>query len=341
MQEKTLAKSAILMVGLVVAVIISWELYLRNQGIEIAYDDGPPLWSHKRDMVYEAKDKTLVFAGSSRMKYDLDIPTWNKNTRCHAVQLAIEGSSPRPVMEDLANDPNFKGRLIVDATEGLFFSNHGFRRPKENIQYYHERTPAQQVSFELNHLLESQFVFLDKDNLSLNAKLDAFEIPSRKGVFMMPIFPIDFQQNTFDRQIYMTEKFEKDTNLQNKVSGIWQFFNSMSAGAPPMSEAEMDAIFQSVKTNIDKIKGRGGEVLFIRPPSSGPELEGELKEFPREKYWDRLLAFTGCQGIHFADYPETKHFICPEDSHLTRRDAGIFTAHIMQVMEQEKGWKLH
>jgi hypothetical protein len=341
MPEKTLLKSAILMVVLVAAVIISWELYLRTQGIKITYDDGPPLWSHKRDMVYEAKDKTVVFIGSSRMKYDLDIPSWNKNTHCHAVQLAIEGSSPRPVLEDLANDPNFKGRLIIDATEGLFFSDRSNRRPNENIKYYHDRTPAQQASFSLNRVLESQFVFLDKDNFSLNAKLDALEIPSRPGVFMMPIFPMDFQQNTFDRQMYMTDKFETDTNLQNRVSGIWQFFGKMAKGAPPMPDDELNAIFQSVKVAVDKIKARGGEVLFLRPPSSGPALMGEKMGFPREKYWDRLLVETGCPGIHYADYPAIDHFICPEDSHLTRHDAGVFTTHIIQVLEQEKGWKLH
>ena len=341
MLEKTLSKSAILMLVFVATVVISWELYLRNTGIKISYDDGPPLWSHKRDMVYEPSDKAVVFIGSSRMKYDLDIPTWEKNTNCHAVQLAIEGSSPRPVLEDLANDPNFKGRLIVDATEGLFFSSHGNRRPNENIKYYHDRTPAQQASFALNRVLESQFVFLDKDNFSLNAQLDALEIPSRPGVFMMPIFPMDFQQNTFDRQMYMTDKFERDTNLQNRVSGIWQFFNSMSEGAPPMSAAELDAIFQSVKTAIDKIKARGGAVLFLRPPCSGPELEGESKAYPREKYWDRLLAITGCPGIHYADYPAIDHFICPEDSHLKVQDAAVFTQNIIQILEQEKGWKLH
>lgn len=340
MLEKTLSKSAILMVVIVATVVISWELYLRNNGIDIAYDDGPPLWSHKRDMVYEPSDKAIVFIGSSRMKYDLDIPTWKKNTRYHAIQLAIEGSSPRPVLEDLANDPNFKGRLIMDVTEDLFFSNRSNRRPNENIKYYHDRTPAQQASFALNRVLESQLVLLDKDNFSLNAQLDALEIPSRPGVFMMPIFPLDFKQNTFDRQMYMTDRFEKDTNLQNKVSGIWQFFGKMGKGAPPMPDDELNAIFQSVKVAIDKIKARGGEVLFLRPPSSGPLLIGEKMGFPREKYWDRLLAYTGCPGIHYADYPAIDHFFCPEDSHLIVRDAAVYTQQIIQILEQDKGWKL-
>ena len=341
MPENTLKKSALFTLALVSIVLIAWELRLRSQGIEISYDDGPPLWSHNRDMVYAPKDKAVVFIGSSRMKYDLDIPTWEKNTNCQAVQLAIEGSSPRPVLEDLANDPNFKGRLLVDATEGLFFSSRGYRRPNENIKYYHDRTPAQQASFELNRVLEAQFVFLDKDNFSLNAQLDALEIPSRPGVFMMPIFPMDFQQNTFDRQMYMTDKFEKDTNLQNQVSGIWKFFGKMAQGAPPMPDDELNAIFRSVKDAVDKIKARGGEVLFLRPPSSGPALMGEKMGFPREKYWDRLLAYTGCQGIHYADYPAIDHFICPEDSHLKRQDAAVFTQKIIQILEQEKGWKLH
>lgn len=340
MPESTLKKAALLTTAIILIVLIVWEISLRSQGIQISYDDGPPLWSHKRDMVYEPKDQAIVFIGSSRMKYDLDIPTWKQNTGCHAVQLAIEGSSPRPVLDDLANDPNFRGRLIIDATEGLFFSHHGNRRPNENIKYYHDRTPAQRVSFELNRVLESQFVFLDKDNFSLNAQLDALEIPSRPGVFMMPIFPMDFQQNTFDRQMYMTDKFIADTSLQHRVSAIWQFFGKMEQGAPPMPEEALNAIFQSVKVAVDKIKARGGEVLFLRPPSSGPELAAEKKGFPRAKYWDRLLADTGCPGIHYEDYPALDHFICPEDSHLKRADAAIFTQKIIQILEQEKGWKL-
>ncbi len=121
MPANSLSKAAILMVVIVLAAIISWELYLRNKGVRPDYDDGPPLWSDKRAMVYEPADKATVFIGSSRIKYDLDIATW-QTTGDHAVQLAIEGNSPLPVLDDLANDKNFKGKLVVDVTEGLFFS---------------------------------------------------------------------------------------------------------------------------------------------------------------------------------------------------------------------------
>jgi len=341
MLQKSISKAALFMVALVVLTTIGIEIYLRTHGVEISYDDGPPLWSDKRAMVYEPVDKSVVFIGSSRIKYDLDIPSWESLTGCHAVQLAIEGSCPRPALEDLANDPAFKGRLIVDVTEGLFFSNapSNLESPSSNVKYFHDRTPAQRASFELNRLLESQLVLLDKEGFSLNARLDALELPSRPGVFMMPIFPLDFGRGTFERQQYMTPRFMADTTLQQKVIGVWNFFREAGKGRPPMPAEALAAIFQSVKDATDKIKARGGEVLFVRTPSSGPFWMGEQKSFPREKYWEHLLAVTGCEGIHFADYPAIDHFVCPELSHLSPTDAVVFTRHFVDILHQEKGWK--
>lgn len=342
MKNESLIKSAILMLVIVLITIAFCEISLRKKGIPISYDDGPALWSNSRAMVYEPIDDAVVFIGSSRIKYDLDIPTWNNLTNIHAVQLAIEGSSPRPILEDLANDSKFNGRLIIDVTEGLFFSNSpsNTKTPNENIAYFKDITPSQKVSFILNRPLESQLVFLNKDYFSLSAQLDALEIQSRKGVFMMPLFPIEFSHNTFERQMYMTTEFNTDTILQNKVKANWAFFASLGKGAPPMPEAELAAIFKSVKAATDKIKARGGEVLFVRTPSSGGYLQGELKVFPREKYWDKLLAYTNCQGIHFLDYPAIDHFVCPEFSHLSKPDAEIFTNHFIDIIEKDKGWKL-
>lgn len=337
---QSLRRAAVLTLCIVAAAAIGWETHLRSKNIGIAYDDGGPLWSDKRARVYEPSESTVVFVGSSRIKYDLDIETWEKRAG-NAVQLAIEGSCPRPALEDLAADPNFKGRLVVDVTEGLFFSNAppSMEKPVKNIKFYHDRTPAQRASFALNRLLESQIMFLEKENFSLNATLDALEIPSRPGVFMMPIFPPEFGRVNFGRQTLMSQPFLADTLLQNRVKGIWQFFAALAKNAPPMPDGELNAIFQSVKAATDKIRARGGEVVFVRTPSDGPYWMGENAAFPREKYWNRLLAETGCKGIHFADYPALDHFVCPEWSHLSPADAVAFTQHFMEILEKEVGWK--
>src|SRR5919107_2937306 len=106
-QKRLFLKAGILALVLVSAFLASWELYLRHQGRGISYDDGGSLWSDKRKRVYEPIDKATVFIGSSRIKYDLDIPTWKKITGDEPIQLANVGSSPLPMLYDLADDTNF------------------------------------------------------------------------------------------------------------------------------------------------------------------------------------------------------------------------------------------
>lgn len=340
MDNKSLFKSAVLTLVIVVTSVLGYELYLRSKGNIIDYDDGGPLWSDKRAMVYEPSDKAIVFIGSSRIKYDLDQAIWNTLTNVHPIQLAMEGSSPIPVLEDLAKDTNFRGNLIVDVTEILFFSGAPphLETPNTNIKYFYDRTPAQRASFELNKILESQFVFLNKDYFSLNANLDQLQLQSRPGVFMMPLFPHNFSNITFDRQNYMNDTFLNSPDEINQVKGNWAFFGKMAQMAPPTPPAAYEAIFKSVKESVAKIKARGGNVVFVRTPSSGVYLQGENMAFPRTKYWDRLLKETNCPGIHFMDYPAISHMECPELSHLSQADSRLFTKEFYRLLSQEKGF---
>src|ERR1700749_3325232 len=172
MQTHASGKSAVLAVVIVLAFLVSWELYLRHKGAIPDFDDGPELWAHTRAMVYEPSDKATVFIGSSRIKYDLDIATWEGLTHNHAIQLSMVASSPRHFLTDLANDPNFKGKLVIDVTEVLFFSvNRGNMYPDEFISYYKKRTPAQKVSFMLDKPVEASFASLDEGEYAINSLL--------------------------------------------------------------------------------------------------------------------------------------------------------------------------
>jgi hypothetical protein len=342
MTNSPFSKAGILMLVLVIVSLTSWECYVRSKGFETSYDDNPALWADKRSMVYEPAGQSTVFIGSSRIKFDIDIPTFERVTGDHAIQLACVGSNPIPVLENLADDSDFKGKLVVDVTEVLFFSTspHNVETPLKNLKYYKDRTPAQRVSFQLNHLLESQLAFIDKDRLSMNAELDNLHLPNRPGVFGEPIFPVEFGRVRFNRQEYMTDHFVTDTAARNQVKGIWAFFAKMSKD-PPVSGPKLDSIFQVVKTAVDKIKARGGQVLFVRTPSSGEFLFGEKMGYPREKYWDKLVAIAQCPNFYFLDYPAIDHFVCPENSHLSQPDAILFTNEFIRILTQEKGWKFH
>lgn len=339
MSPQSLKKSAILMVAIVVLAIVAWEIYLRSTGFEVSFDDGGPLWSYHRARAYEPADQATVFIGSSRIKFDLDIDTWESMTGDKAIQLSCVGSTPRPLLFDLADDPDFKGKLVIDVTEGLFFSKspQNFRRPNEGIKYYKDITPTQKASFILNKPLESSFVFLDKDVFSINAMLDKLQVPSRPGVIMAPIFARDFGMTKSNRQDFLGKRFMEDTNQQRQQQEVWGLFARMNRN-PPVSGPPLDSMMVSVKAAIDKIKARGGNIIFVRTPSSGPYLEGEIKNFPREKYWDRLLKETHCDGIHFQDYPETSDYQCPEFSHLSPADAIDFTKHFIEILKSDFSW---
>lgn len=319
--------------ALIVSVAVgSWEFYLRQKGIPIGYDDASALWADKRAKVYEPADRATVFIGTSRIKYDLDIDTWQKITGKDAIQLGFEGSSPLTILEDLGNDPKFKGHLIVDATEELFFSDAPpfNSRPLDAIHYYQKETYAQKASFQLNRLLESHLVFLNERFLSLNAELNNLQIPNRHGVMGEPHFPMDFWNVNFDRQDKMQPNFLVDTAEQNQVKDFWKvFLGLVNAGPQPKDNA---IVLQKAKTAVEKIRARGGDVVFVRMPSSGYFWQTEQKLFKRKQYWEPLIAATHTRGIHFADYPAINHFECPEWSHLSPAQAVVFTTAFIKLL---------
>lgn len=342
----TIAKSAILMLIIVATAVTGYEIHLRNSGLKVSYDDGPALWSDKRNKIYGDKEEQVIFIGSSRIKYDLDIQTWNELTGIEAIQLACVGSTPVPILKDLANDPDFSGRLVIDVTEPIFFSSvpFFFERPTSNLKYYHDHTIAQDVSFQLHSALESQLVLLDEESLSMNAQLDLMpyivpELQSRPGIFGGPIFPIEFARTTFDRQTYMTDNFVADTAQVGMVRNIWAGLAKMPT-PPPMNDQQILVFIQDIKKSTDKIKARGGDVIFVRTPSSGAFRQMELMGFARARYWDKLLEVTNCPGIHFEDDAATKNLICPEFSHLNLADAKAYTKAFVKNLSTHEGWNV-
>ncbi|MBS1665058.1 MAG: hypothetical protein JST68_28695 [Bacteroidetes bacterium] len=335
MSVNNLSKSAVLMVVLVVAVIGSWEIYLRQKGVTVAYDDNGAMWSDKRAMVYEPADKADVFIGASRIKYDLDIPTWEQTTGRRAIQLSLEGHSPLPFLQDLADDPKFKGRLVVDVTELLYFSDapNFLAEAKTDVEYYKKQTPAQRASFLINSAVESQFVFLDQHFLSLNVLLsDHLDLPNRPGIMGDLKFPIDFWRQEFTRQTKMTPRFVADTAMRHQVEGQWSFILDLGAKAPKPKVDPVPGIIQRSKEAVDKIRARGGEVVFVRTPSSGKFWAVEQMAFPRARFFDALVKETGCKGYFFTDYPGLARYEPAEWSHLSPEDAVGFTKELIKVL---------
>src|SRR5687768_14000617 len=107
---------------------------------------------------------------------------------------------------------------------------------------------------------------------------------------------------------------------------------------PGIKGEALEAVFKEVKDAVDKIRARGGTVVFIRPPSNGGYLETENVVYPRKEYWDALLAYVDVPGIHYRDYPQTANYVCPEWSHLAPKDAVTYTTQLIKILQEEKSW---
>lgn len=338
MQPEKFKKAAIFTLVVVFGFIVGWELYWRQKGFIATYNDDKVLWANQRKEIYKPLDEATVFIGSSRIKYDLDIPTWQKLTGEKAIQLALVGTSPRLLLQDLANDEKFKGKLVVDVTEILFFSQNPVfnKSSKESIAYYNDQTPSENLSSRIGFGLESRLAFLEELNFSLTALLNDLEIPNRPGVFAFPVFPKGFGWTNLNRQTYMSPGFLADNNTINRQTDIWKIL-LMSDPTPQPTGSQLQAIFSEVRAAIEKIESRGGRVIFVRTPSNGPLAEAEEKLCPRIGYWNELIRATGSRGIHFADYPQTANMICPEWSHLSPVDAINYTQHLVEIF-REVNW---
>lgn len=336
-------KASILTLVSVLTFVISWELYWRSQNFALSYNDDESLWAHTRKQIYQSSPSRPVIIGSSRVKFDLDLTTWQRVTGEKPVQLALVGTSPRPLLNDLANDQNFKGTVIIGITEGLFFTPDGSfpeREATKRVDFYPKWSLSQQLSFHINQILEDNLYFLDEERLSLQPLLTDLPIPPRPETWGGPKFPKEFNVNRFDRQAFMTDALVADTSIQNKVRAVWM---DIGAHSPKQSVDGplLMAILNSVKQSVDQIRARGGKVVFVRMPSDGLFREAEKRSHPREKYWDRLLAHTQTPGVYFEDYPVLSKYHCPEWSHLAPKDAVTFTQDFIPILQQKTGWPIN
>ena len=334
----TLPKAALLAALLLVAFVVGREIQVRRAGYGLSYNDDDSLWASQHRRIYASGAAAgPVFIGSSRIKFDVDLATWTRLTGQRPVQLALTGTSPRPVLTALGNDPNFRGTLLVDVTDQLFFAPDGApqeRKAHERLRAWPKWSLAQQASFRLNEKLESRLVMLDEEELTLNAFFKKLPLPNRPGVWSFPRFADNFATNSPDRQSAFTESFIRSPAKQAQMKAAWLKLGAAETKRGAGGDTLL-AQLRTIKRAVDQIRGRGGRVLFLHFPSTGAFQVAETRCYPRALFWDRLLAYTHTAGIYYADYPALARFDCPEWSHLAPADAVRFTEALVPVVEDE------
>ena len=309
---------------------IAWEFRARAEGYAPSLNDTADLWAQQRARV---RPDSLVLLGTSRMLFDTDLDVLEQGFGRRPVQLALAGSSPFPVLADLAADPSFRGTVILDIVPAMFLAPAG-SPPMEVSQKALRRTRdwnhAQKWSHALGLVLE--------EDLTLGQLLKRVPIPNRTNAQVGPALPPYFYTVDRDRRGRMFEPAAiVGSPLQQRVANGW--LPLFTLPPPPsfipiekfqaMMGRAIEQRFQDTARHIATLRARGVKVVFVRLPVTGPLVAAEEKMVPLAAGWGRLVRENGVPAINFADHPDLASFDCPEWSHLSAKDSVEFTRRLV------------
>src|SRR4051812_42578611 len=166
----------------------AWEYAARSAGYGPTLNDTPDLWAEARSKL---QPDSLVLLGTSRMLFDMDLDVLEKGLGQRPLQLALVGSSPYPVLADLAADERFHGTVLLDIVPLMFLAPPGsppVEASEKALRRYRTWNHAQQWSHALAKPLEEHVAFVRQEDLTLAKLLERIPVPNRASAMVAPSF---------------------------------------------------------------------------------------------------------------------------------------------------------
>jgi hypothetical protein len=322
----------VIVAAVVVATVVltaGWELYWRGVGfVDHDYVDTPGLWAMQR---HRATGGRTVLIGSSRMYFDINLRAWAQAMDGREpIQLALVGTSPRGILTELAQDTAVSGLVVVGVTPSIFF-----RTRRGYLGDFPERaakeSPSEWLGQRLFMGMENLFAFIDWDT-QLGAILERQPLPLRGGMWLERAVR-KISRTAANRQTWLDPRILTDSAYRQLSRDIWLDGDDRPDRPPSPGPDSVTALIAELSRDIARIRDRGGDVAFVRFPSSGRFLEAEQRDFPRERYWDRLASEVDAVAIYYEDFPALSGYDTPEWSHLSREDAERFTRALVPILK--------
>ena len=318
------------MIGVALALtasIVALEANARRLGLHSGdLDNSEVTWTNER---IRSRGAAAAIVGDSRILFDTDLDRFETLTGVRPIQLSIHGTSALTLLEDVADNPGFQGVLIVGLADTMFFQP--FDGYGEYVRRRAEfRSPYRVVSNEIDHFLQRRLAFLDS-NYRFSVLAHRLDPNFRAGVEGPRDDIWKLQEVGEHRQTWMWPRVEHDPAWRARTRWAWKGFKEKFPYTPELiAKGHVRA-----KAAVEKIRARGGEVVFVRPPSAPQLRVNEEAQVSRAQGWDVLLHGTHSVGVHADDLPRTvQDLTLPEWSHLNRRCATVFTdAYVRRLSE--------
>ncbi|HQW82178.1 MAG: hypothetical protein IPF83_13530 [Rhodanobacteraceae bacterium] len=314
---------AALAIAVIVAasVLFTVERHWRGRGYTPIIVDAPDLWSLQRAKATSAPN-AIVFLGASRTLYAIDRDTVRSRLpQYEPVMLAMDGRYPLATLRDLAADANFRGTVICDI-DGAGFAAPSLDMQKPEVDFYrHEFSPSRAAHrLMLNHW-QLDAVIARSDFSMLRSAVRWW---SDEGAPFHPYQWLDrrrFGHIDFERGDKESQKRELARNLER-----------FGGHLPRIPFAEWWPQVEAANGWVRTIQSRGGDVIFYASPTSGQRRWAEEDWFPRNEYWDRMVAATTAKTLFALDVPTLRDFPLPDDSHVDYRQKPAYTHALIDAL---------
>lgn len=304
--------------ALVVAAGAGAEWFWRSKGFVPSVQDTPELWDLVRSQATAGGTRSIALLGSSRTLLGIDPRVLSSELGDAPVcQLGIDGSSPLPILRDLADDERFRGTVICEVAPSMFFdaSNEAEAKSSEWVRHYHQRSRISDVEARLRLSAQQRLAILRTELNPKHMVDDIFE-----GHLPQPGY------TEVTRTRFRFADFQKADLVGLRRHWAERF---AAMGREPTPE-EFAARRAEVEESVRRIQRNGGSVVFLQMVSSGAVHDIENTRFPRQRYWDVFAAGTSAVAIHFEDVASLAGFVCHDDSHLDGVSARSFSEALAQ-----------
>ncbi len=311
-----------------IVLLAGLELFWRAQGHEPSINDSQNLWAQQRSLIEKnaGNPKTTVLVGASRIQLGFDTQVFRDAYPDRPlVNLAIDGSPSAAVLRGLAKDESFKG-LVIASVKADWFGRDKWDLSQGYVTRYHKDYKSsldRQFNTALTLWLQEHFVLL-QHNLGVRSLIKAVLKRELPEPFYLHTYPDRSRAADYTKMHYV--EGHKEERLRR--------MRVIDQNEKPQGFVGWQEDLKTVRDWVNAIQSRGGQVVFIRFPTSGAHWEIDERRYPRAEFWDQISQLTGAPTLHFQDIAGMSDFDLPDTSHLDARDRAEFTRKMLGAVEQ-------
>jgi len=247
-------------------------------------------------------------------------------------QLAIDGSSALPMLENLAQNPTFHGHVLCEFSIPHFMAEYPFRENAYHQLHYVQFTQRRPYLDFLNSWFfetltehsalvagnNSDFIGAFRERLAVIVRNRArSSYPADHGV----VLPEAARRE--DRFLGLHRRGKDNSRAIAGWARGWAVRQNGNSGLHVVSW-------------VEAIRRRGGDVVFVRTPLSGSLRRIEDATYPERTRTVASLAASNITVIDFAKESTLSGFDCPDESHLDADEAERFSAALARILKDRQ-----